>query len=217
MKDLQFAKRVVFVSSLVPAVMLTIDFFDGDAGADRAFYLMRSTGLCAMIFLALSLAVTPLRRITGKNYWSIFRRMLGLYAFFYASLHFLTYLIGYQGGNPVGVYREMMKSKFVFFGLAALLMMVPLAATSTAWAVKRMGNKKWKRLHRLVYLCAISAAVHYLMQGKVLTLQPIVFAAVLVGLVADRPLAWGRNKWLPAPKPKRSMGSVVPMAPKGEG
>jgi methionine sulfoxide reductase heme-binding subunit len=201
-KNIAFAKLVVFVCSLVPLTMLIIDNLTGRAGADPAFYIMRCTGLCALIFLVLSLSVTPLRRITGRNYWSAFRRMLGLYAFFYASLHLLTYISMYTSGSLSAFLRDAAKRPFIFLGISAFLIMVPLAATSTAWAIKKLGGKKWKLLHKIVYLAAISASIHYFMQPKLVTLQPLLFAAVLWGLVLFRPIAWARDKWFPA-KPHR--------------
>jgi sulfoxide reductase heme-binding subunit YedZ len=197
MSNLQFAKLTLFTSSLVPLAMLIADNLTGNAGADPAFYIMRCTGLCALTFLALSLAVTPLRRITGKNYWSIFRRMFGLYAFFYAALHLLTYLSMYTRWSLPSLFQDVAKRPFILLGMSAFLIMVPLAATSTAWSVKKLGNKKWKLLHRLVYLAACAAAIHYYLQPKLVTLQHVLFAATLIGLVLYRPLSWLRTRFLP--------------------
>ncbi len=208
MKNISFAKLVVFTCSLVPQVMLIFDNLTGRAGADPAFYIMRCTGICALTFLALSLCVTPLRRITGKNYWSAFRRMLGLYAFFYACMHLLTYLTMYKRGSLSAIVDDVAKRPFILLGMSALLIMVPLAATSTAWAVKKLGGKRWKLLHKIVYLAAIAASIHYFMQPKLISLQPLLFAALLWGLVLYRPVAWARDRWFPA-KPRRPQPATV--------
>ncbi|HEY4329120.1 MAG TPA: ferric reductase-like transmembrane domain-containing protein, partial [Phycisphaerae bacterium] len=143
MKDTQFAKIVVFTSSLVPLALLIWDKSTGELGADPVNYVTRTTGILALVFLLLSLTVTPLRRITGKNYWSLFRRMLGLYAFFYAAIHMLCFVAWYQNWSLSGVITETIKRPYIMFGMGAFLLMVPLAATSTVWAIKKMGNKKW--------------------------------------------------------------------------
>src|SRR5207244_4436717 len=136
--------------------------------------------ILALIFLFLSLSITPVRKLTGWNWLSHFRRMLGLYAFFYALIHFLIYF-GFQRSMSVSrVFNDVLKRPFIFFGMAALAMLIPLAMTSTNGMIKRMGARRWKQLHRLAYVAAISGAVHYLLFGKIVTLQPEVFAAVLV-------------------------------------
>ncbi len=211
MKDAQFTKLVLFTSSLVPAAMMAWDWADGMTGADPGFYLMRNTGILAFIFLLLSLAVTPLRRITGKNYWSLFRRMLGLYAFFYACLHLLCFVFVYKGGDLKAVVDEILNRKFIFFGMGAFLLMVPLAATSTVGAIKRLGNKRWKLLHKLVYICVTAAAIHYLLAGKLslftenlITEPPFWFAAIAAALLLFRLVAFVRDRYLPkAPKNAR--------------
>jgi sulfoxide reductase heme-binding subunit YedZ len=135
--------------------------------------------------------------------------MLGLYAFFYACLHVLLYTFKIQGGNVNAIFRDIFGNKYLFFGMSAFILMVPLAATSTVWAIKKMGNKKWKLLHKLVYLTAICAAIHYLMTPKFVTGQKIVFACILGTLLLMRPLAWARDKWFPV-KPTRAPARPAP-------
>jgi len=183
-KDSQFQKVFVFCCSLVPAGMIVLDYFDRRIADTQS--LMRNTGICTLIFLALSLAVTPLRRLTGKNVWSLFRRMLGLYAFFYGCLHVMIYMGFRHGWDVVASVSEVFQQTYVFFGAAAFLLMVPLAATSTVGAIKKMGNKKWQLLHRSVYLVAIAASVHYLLSGKYASAQKIVFASVFGVLLLVR-------------------------------
>jgi sulfoxide reductase heme-binding subunit YedZ len=136
--------------------------------------------------------------------------MLGLFAFFYACLHLLVFVFVYKEGDWGGVVREVFKRKFIFFGMGALLLMVPLAATSTVWAIKKMGAKRWKLLHKLAYISAASAAIHYLMQPKADRRQPLVFAGVLAGLLLFRLLVWVRERWFPAKPPRTPVRTAAP-------
>lgn len=190
MKDTQFARVVVFVCSLVPAAIMAWDVRQGGAGPNPSEYLIHTTGIVAFVFLLLSLCVTPLRRLTGKNFWSLFRRMLGLFAFFYASTHFLLYFVLNRAGSLRRVFDDLMNQRYIFFGMLALGLMVPLALTSTAASIKWLGSKKWKWLHRLVYISLIGAAIHYLMIGKVKMLQPQIFAGIATVLLLFRVLAY---------------------------
>jgi sulfoxide reductase heme-binding subunit YedZ len=213
-KDAQFAKLVLFTSSLVPAVLIAVDYFDGTINDPPT--MMLNTGMCAVIFLALSLAVTPLRQITGKNYWSLFRRMMGLYAFFYAGLHLLIYAAKIQGWNVRAILLDAFgnaQNQFVLFGMSAFLLMVPLAATSTAWAIRKMGNKNWKLLHKLTYLVAIASALHLLTRLKGVTPGERAWACILGGLLLLRPLMWARDRWFPAKKPARPAAAGRKSAP----
>src|SRR5262249_48781893 len=143
-KDLQFAKVAVFINGLVPLAIMGWDFANKQMGVNPVEYLIHTTGMLAMIFLLLSLCVTPLRRVTGRSLWSAFRRMLGLYAFFYATLHFSFYFIlDRRWSVPALVdavlYSDVQRSLFFFVGIVALATMVPLALTSTMASVKRLG------------------------------------------------------------------------------
>jgi DMSO/TMAO reductase YedYZ heme-binding membrane subunit len=185
-KDRAFAKLVVFVNSLVPLGMLIWDKSTDRLGADPANYLIRTTGLLAILFLIFSLAVTPLRRITGQNYYSLFRRMLGLYGFFYAACHLLIFVFVYKGGSVSGVIEETVTRPFILYGMIAFLLLVPLALTSTVASIKRLGAKRWKRLHKLVYVSVSLGAIHYCLSYKTLNQQPLVFAGMVAGLLLIR-------------------------------
>jgi len=147
----------------------------------------------------LTLAVTPLRKITGLN-WIIFsRRTLGLYAFFYASLHFLIFFSLDRSFSVSGTLSEMVKRKYLFVGITGLLVMVPLAVTSTNAMIKRLGGKRWRALHRLAYVAAAAGVIHYYMQVKADVRQPLVFAAVLAILFGYRLMDyWRRQSMAPA-------------------
>ena len=184
--DLRFAKLLVLVNAAVPVTLLGWDAWHHNLGANPVNFAILTTGMLALIFLLLSLAVTPLRKITGLN-WIIFsRRTLGLYAFFYASLHFLIFFSLDRSFSISGTLSEMVKRKYLFVGATGLLVMVPLATTSTNAMIKRLGGKRWRALHRLAYVAAIAGVIHYYMQVKADVRQPLVFAAVLAALLAYR-------------------------------
>ena len=185
-KDPQFSKFVLFVNSLVPLALLAWDGYWHHLGANPTLYAIHTTGMLTLVFLFLTLAVTPLRKITGWNWLSHFRRMLGLYAFFYGCLHLLTYVVFQQSFNLKAVVNDTIKHPFILFGMTALLLMVPLAITSTNAMIKRLGAAKWKRLHQLIYISAIAGVLHYYLLVKADTRQPIAFAIVLAILFAYR-------------------------------
>jgi sulfoxide reductase heme-binding subunit YedZ len=155
----------------------------------------------------LTMAVTPLRKITGWNWLIQFRRMLGLYAFFYGCLHFLCFFSLDRGFSISSTLTEMLKRKYLIVGGTALILMLPLAITSTNAMIKRLGGKRWRALHRLAYVAAICGVIHYYMQVKADVRQPLVFAAVLSVLLAWRLVVnWQRPKPAPAPGPAVKQG-----------
>jgi DMSO/TMAO reductase YedYZ heme-binding membrane subunit len=186
MKDPRFAKLVVFVNSAVPLAVLAWDWTQNQLGPDPVNYAEHTTGTLALIFLMLSLSVTPLRKISGWNWFSHFRRMLGLFAFFYASVHFSIYFISERSLNVWSVVQDTFQRRFIFFGMLGLAAMIPLAITSTNGMIKRLGALKWKRLHRLAYVAAIAGVVHYWMLVKRDETKPGIFAAVLFVLLGFR-------------------------------
>jgi len=197
--DLRFARLLVLVNGAVPATLLAWDAWHHNLGANPVNFAILTTGMLALIFLMLTLAVTPLRKITGLN-WIIFsRRTLGLYAFFYASLHFLIFFSLDRSFSVSGTLSEMVKRKYLFVGITGLLVMVPLAVTSTNAMIKRLGGKRWRALHRLAYVAAAAGVIHYYMQVKADVRQPLVFAAVLAILFGYRLMDyWRRQSMAPA-------------------
>jgi len=190
MKDPAFAKFVVLVNGAVPIALLGWDAYQHQLGANPVNHAIHVTGFVAIIFIGLTLAVTPVRKITGWNWLSHFRRMLGLYAFFYGAMHFLIYFAFQQSFSIPAVFQDTMGHRFIFFGMTALVLMIPLALTSTNGMIKRLGAAKWKRLHKLVYIVAIAAAIHFWMQPKVVGLKQEIFAGTLVVLFGYRIIAW---------------------------
>ncbi|HEV2692598.1 MAG TPA: protein-methionine-sulfoxide reductase heme-binding subunit MsrQ [Verrucomicrobiae bacterium] len=201
-KNLRFARLLVLVNCAVPAVLLGWDAWHHHLGANPVNFAILTTGLLALIFLLLTLAVTPLRKLSGWN-WIIFaRRTLGLYAFFYASLHFLIFFAFDRSFSVSGTVSEMLKRQYLIYGSIALFVMVPLAVTSTNGMIKRLGGKRWRALHRLVYVAGIAAVIHYYMQTKKDVRQPLVFMAVLALLLTYRLVDhWSQRKPKPAPAP----------------
>jgi DMSO/TMAO reductase YedYZ heme-binding membrane subunit len=197
--DLQFARLMVLVNAAVPATLLGWDAWHHNLGANPVNFAILTTGMLTLIFLLLTLAVTPLRKITGLN-WIIFsRRTLGLYAFFYASLHFLIFFSLDRSFSVSGTLSEMIKRKYLLVGITGLLVMVPLAVTSTNAMIKRLGGKRWRALHRLAYVAAVAGVIHYYMQVKADERRPLAFAAVLAILLGYRLVDYGRrNSSVPA-------------------
>ncbi|MDR3456987.1 MAG: sulfoxide reductase heme-binding subunit YedZ [Verrucomicrobiae bacterium] len=202
-KNLRFARLLVLVNCAVPAALLGWDAWHHQLGANPVNFAILTTGLLALIFLILTLAVTPLRKVSGWN-WIIFaRRTLGLYAFFYASLHFLIFFAFDRSFSVSGTLSEMLKRQYLIFGSLGLFVMVPLAVTSTNAMIKRLGGKRWRALHRLAYVAAIAGVIHYYMQTKKDVRQPLVFMALLALLLAYRLVEyWRQRKPTPAPAAK---------------
>ena len=182
------ARTAVFALCLVPAGWLTYALFYGDLGVNPAETLQLQTGIWALRLLVVTLAITPLRRITGWNRLIQYRRMLGLFAFFYACLHLASYVVLDRYFDLSGIWDDVVERPFITAGMVAFVTMVPLAVTSTRGWIRRLG-RRWQLLHRLVYLSAIAAAVHYLWKVKVVIGSPVYYAAIIAGLLLFR-LAW---------------------------
>lgn len=197
---MSFPKLVIFINSLVPLGLLLWDVYRKQVGPNPLDFATKTTGMLTLIFLSLTVAVTPLRKIFGINSLVKYRRMIGLFAFFYGSLHLLTYIWFDRLFNLKSVAQDVVRRPFILMGMTAFLLMVPLAITSTNKMVKRLGGKRWARLHRLVYVAAIAGVVHFWMLVKSDTRLPLTFAFVVLFLLGYRLLA----KYLPAPPPNAS-------------
>ena len=204
MKDTRFAKFVLLVNGLVPLTLLLWDVLRRHVGANPLEFVTRTTGMLTLVFLLISLAVSPLRRITGLNWLIRFRRMLGLFAFFYGSLHLMTYVAFDRFFHFTTIPGDILQRRFIAVGMAALLLMLPLAITSTNRMVKRLGGKRWARLHKVVYVSGVLGVLHYYMLVKSDVRLPLTFAFLLALLLGFRILA-RYHKTQP-----RVSGSVVP-------
>ena len=196
--DIRFARLLLIVNGAVPLVVLGWDALHHQLGANPVNFAIHTTGMMGLIFLLLTLLVTPLRKISGWN-WIIFsRRTLGLYAFFYTCLHFLIFFGLDRSFNVSSTLTEMVKRKYLIIGSTGLLVMVPLAVTSTNAMIRRLGGRRWRALHRLVYVAATAGVIHYYLQVKADVRQPLAFAVVLTVLLGYRVLEyWRQHK--PAP------------------
>jgi methionine sulfoxide reductase heme-binding subunit len=197
MTDVRFFKVAVFVNALTPLVMLLSDLYRKQAGPNPLDFATKTTGMLTLIFLTLTVAVTPLRKIFGVNSLVKVRRMLGLFAFFYGSLHLLTYIWFDRLLNLRSVAQDVVKRPFILLGMTAFLLMLPLAITSTNKMVKRLGGKRWARLHSLVYVAAIAGVVHFWMLVKSDTRLPLTFGFIVLFLLGYRLLV----KYMPAQQP----------------
>lgn len=179
------AKVVVFCAALVPAALLVRGLLTGNLGVNPAETIQLATGRWTFRFLLLTLAVTPVRRLTGWNPIIQYRRMLGLFAFFYGTLHFASYWafdLLFSFGNMAA---DVAKRPFILAGFTAFLLMVPLAVTSTKGWIRRLG-RRWTTLHALIYVSAILAAVHFALKVKVFSGDPVYYAAAVFLLLAFR-------------------------------
>jgi len=201
MTDVRFAKLVVLVNALVPLVLLLWDLYHKRVGPNPLEFATKTTGMLTLIFLSLTVAITPLRKIFGINSLVKLRRMLGLFAFFYGSLHLLTYIWFDRLFNLLSVGQDVVKRPFILAGMVAFLLMVPPAITSTNNMVKRLGGKRWAKLHRLVYLSAIAAVVHFWMLVKSDTRLPLTFGFIVLFLLGYRLLA----RYAPSRQPNTSL------------
>jgi ferredoxin-NADP reductase/DMSO/TMAO reductase YedYZ heme-binding membrane subunit len=186
MKVSRFAKSIVLLNGAVPLILLVWDALVGRLGANPVNFAIRTTGVLALIFIVLTLAVTPVSRITGWGWLGQFRRILGLYAFFHAGLHFLIFFWFDREASVLGTLSEITMRTYLMVGIVGLVLMAPLAITSTNRMIKRLGPKRWKMLHRLVYVVAIAGALHFAMLVKADLARPIGFAIPIAVLLAWR-------------------------------
>lgn len=183
---LPWLKPGVLIGALIPLALLVIDAVRGTLGADPIAIALNRLGLLALILLWASLAATPLKTLFGVTWPIRIRQLLGLLAFFYASLHFLLYAVIDQGLNLTAILEDVTKRGFITVGFLAFVLLIPLAVTSPAAMLKRMGAANWKRLHRLAYVVAVLATIHFTWRVKKDFSQPIAYGVVLAVLLALR-------------------------------
>lgn len=206
MKVLRFViKPLVFVAALVPAALLVKGAFQNDLGANPIEAITHETGLWALRFLMITLAVTPMRRLTGWHGVIRFRRMLGLFAFFYVCLHFLTYMVLDHFFDIDAILADIAKRPYVTIGFTGFVLLIPLALTSTAGMIRRLG-KRWQRLHQLIYVAAFCGVLHYLWLVKADLRDPRAYSLILAVLLGFRVYTLLR-KVLDTPRPLRHASS----------
>lgn len=199
-------KSLVWIGCLLPLVSLLYRAASNALGPDPTAELASVTGLTALWLLVSTLAVTPLRALSPRLTWLIkFRRLLGLFVFFYATLHMLTWLGLYAGFDLNTIKTDVEKRRFIIMGVTTYLLLLPLALTSTTWAIRKMGGKNWNRLHMLIYLAALTAMAHYWWKVKPGVLSPAPYTLVVLALLGVRPvLVWNRRR-------KAQVASAKPM------
>jgi sulfoxide reductase heme-binding subunit YedZ len=182
--------------------LLTYQAVTNTLGPDPTANIELTTGYNTLLLLIISLAISPVRELIPQLNWLIkFRRLLGLFAFFYGTIHMLAYVALYAGFDVNTMLDDIAKRKFITVGVAAWLLLLPLAATSTNWAIRKLGGKNWNRLHTLVYAAAVCGIVHYWWQVKPGVLSPLRLTLVLAVLLAARPVLawWTRRRMRPVP------------------
>lgn len=192
-------KPVAFAAALIPAALLAKDIVGGTLGANPVEALTHRTGFAALLMLTITLAVTPLRRITRVGALVLMRRMLGLFAFFYAALHLLVYGLDRSifegvGLSPAVIAEDIGKRPYITVGFTVFLILLALAVTSTKGWIRRLGGRRWQALHRLVYVAAIGGVVHFWWLVKADLYWPIVFAVALTVLLGYRVAAAARRR-----------------------
>lgn len=183
---LPWLKPGVFVGSLAPLAAIALHGYRGSLGANPIERALNQVGLLALVFLVASLACTPLKTVAGWTWPIRLRKMLGLYAFFYASLHFFIYVVLDRGLDLAALGKDIVKRPFILVGTVALVLLTPLAVTSTAKMVKRLGFARWKRLHKLAYVAAVLGVIHFFLRVKKDVSEPLVYGVILFVLFAVR-------------------------------
>ena len=185
--QLKTIKLAVFIAALLPLLRLLYGAFADALGANPIEFITHQTGSWAFNFLLLTLSVTPLRSLSGQHWLLRLRRMLGLFCFFYAALHFTTYLWLDQFFDLDAIARDIFKRPFITVGFAALALLLPLAATSSHWAIRQLGGRRWQSLQRSIYPIGIMASVHYFWLVKITALiYPLIYATLLALLLGWR-------------------------------
>jgi len=180
-----YIKRFIFILSLWPILSIGIDILQNNLGANPIEFIERHFGKWTLIFLCLTLSMTPLRKITHINQWILYRRMLGLFTFFYASIHLLCYIgLDYQFAW-VDIKNDIIKHRYVLVGFLGWLLLLPLAITSSANMMRKL-KSNWKRLHRLIYLIAILGVLHFVWLVKKDVTEPLIYAAIILVLFLFR-------------------------------
>lgn len=192
---IRWFKVVVFLACLGPLARLGWRAYSGTLGANPIEFITHSTGDWTLIFLLITLAITPLRKLSGQPWLIRYRRMLGLFAFFYVTLHFLTYIWLDKFFDVHEMLADVAKRKFITAGFTGFVLLIPLALTSTRGWIGRLGGKRWLALHRLIYCSAIAGVIHYTWLVKADLHKPLEYAFVLGVLLAYRVAVWAAPKF----------------------
>jgi sulfoxide reductase heme-binding subunit YedZ len=189
-------KTLIWAACLCPFCWLVWGAFTNNLGPNATGAIAYATGRTTLRLLAITLAISPLRRLLPRLSWLIkFRRLLGLFAFFYATLHMLTWVALYNNFDLQAMLADVARRRYITAGMAAYLSLLPLALTSTAWSIRKLGGKNWNRLHMLIYVAALCGVAHYWWQMKPGVLTPLAMTVVIAALLLVRPiLAWRQRR-----------------------
>ncbi len=201
--DAPFQERLIALNALLPAALVAWYWQRGQLGANPVEFTTRMTGVMSLVFLVITLLVTPLRKLFGWGWLAKLRRSLGLYAFFYGMAHLATYLVWDRNLDILSVPGDVWLRPFIAVGMAAFVLMVPLAVTSTNAMIKKLGGKKWTLLHKLTYPVLIAGVVHYWMIVKSDIRWPLFFAALTAILLSYRIFDFLKKK-TPKPAPSKT-------------
>jgi len=188
------SKTVAWVLCLLPLARLIWKGFCGGLGANPIEFIILSTGTWTLILLLVTLSITPIRKLTGQSWMIRFRRLIGLFAFFYATLHMICYVWLDKFFDVGEIFRDVVKRPFITAGAFAFVLLIPLAATSTAGSIRRLGGRRWRLLHRLIYISSISAVIHFWWKVKADVRDPKMFAVILASLLAYRIVSYLSDK-----------------------
>jgi sulfoxide reductase heme-binding subunit YedZ len=205
---IRWFKPVVFLACLIPLALLGWKAYSGALGANPIEVITHATGDWILRFLLITLAITPIRKLTGQLWLIRYRRMFGLFAFFYATLHFLTYIWLDKFFDLHEMLHDIAKRKFITVGFTGFVLLIPLALTSTKGWIRRLGGKRWQALHRLIYFSAIAGVIHYWWLVKADIREPLKYGAILAVLLGYRIAVWAGPK-LTANKTKSPRESRV--------
>jgi sulfoxide reductase heme-binding subunit YedZ len=197
----KWTKVLIFLLCLVPLGILVFRALTANLGANPVEFIQHATGDWTLRFLIITLCITPFRKLLKLPDLIRFRRMLGLFAFFYACLHFLTYLGPDQSFDVTAMWKDVYKRPFITVGFTAFVLLIPLALTSTAGWIRRLGGRRWQMLHRLIYISAICGVIHYYWLVKSAVLRPLIYGAIVAVLLLWRVADWfiRRGRTIAAP------------------
>ena len=187
-------KPVVFIACLIPATLLVLNTFRDNLGANPVEAITNTTGIWTLRLIVITIALTPVRWLTKWNPIIQFRRMIGLFAFFYGTLHFMTYFVLDHALEFGGLWEDVVKRPYITMGFTGFVLMIPLALTSTKGWIGRLGGRRWNLLHKLIYITSVLAVIHYWWKVKLDVTNPMIYAAIVAVLLGARIVRWARNR-----------------------
>jgi methionine sulfoxide reductase heme-binding subunit len=206
---LPWLKPGLFAGALAPLAVMILQALTNSLGANPVAQVENWLGLTALVLLVASLGCTPARSVFGWKWPARVRRQLGLFAFFYAALHVLSYVLLDQGLDAGRILDDITKRPFITVGFGAIVLLIPLALTSTSGSVRRLGFRRWQLLHQLVYVAGVLAVIHFFWRVKIDVSQPLVYASIVAILLAFRLGVWIKNRREVPPGPVRRARRVV--------